>query len=72
MYEAWIDGSLEAEIEFLGDFAGRSEADELTQFAGVSHLNISLAEQARGDPQTGFADADRAVAPCWIHVREPN
>ena len=62
MYEASIDGSLEAEIEFLGDFAGRSEADELSQFAGISHLNISLAEQARGDPQTGFAHADRAVA----------
>jgi len=62
MYEASIDGSLQAEIDFLRDVAGRSEADELTHFAGVSHLNLSLAEQARGDQQTGFAHADRAVA----------
>jgi DNA-binding SARP family transcriptional activator len=53
---------LQAEIDFLRDVAGRSEADELTHFAGVSHLNLSLAEQARGDQQTGFAHADRAVA----------
>jgi LuxR family maltose regulon positive regulatory protein len=62
MYEGSIDGPLGDEIEFLLELAGRSEADELTQFAGVSHLNIALAEQARGNAETALAHADRAIS----------
>jgi DNA-binding SARP family transcriptional activator len=62
MYEASIDGGISDEIDFLRDLAGRTEADELTQFAGVSHLNISLAEQARGEAEACLGHADKAIA----------
>ena len=61
-YEASLDGSLGAEIEALRDLAARSEAEGLTHFAGVSHLNISLAERARGNAEVGFDEADLATS----------
>jgi DNA-binding SARP family transcriptional activator len=61
MYEASLDGPLSNGIAYLSDLALRSEADRLTHFAGVSRLNIAILEQARGDSDAAYLNADQAI-----------
>jgi DNA-binding SARP family transcriptional activator len=60
-YEASLDGGIGALIEALEEIAAQSEAEDLSHFAGVSHLNLAVAELARGNVTGSFTNADLAV-----------
>jgi DNA-binding SARP family transcriptional activator len=61
MYEASLDGSLAESIRSLEELATQSSTDALTHFAGVSHLNLAIIEQARGNFATALRHADTAI-----------
>jgi DNA-binding SARP family transcriptional activator len=60
-YECSLDGRLAELIETLEELVSQSDAGDLSHFAGVSHLNLSLAEHARGDNRAALLHADLAV-----------
>ena len=60
-YEASLDGSLQDLVDVLTDLGELSEASALPHFAGVSYLNLSLAEQAKGDAAAALEHAELAV-----------
>ena len=60
-YEASLDGSLQDLVDVLKDLGQLSEASALPHFAGVSYLNLSLVEQAKGDAAAALEHADLAV-----------
>ena len=60
-YEASLDGSLQDLVDVLTDLGELSEASEMPHFAGVSYLNLSLAEQAKGDADAALEHAELAV-----------
>jgi ATP/maltotriose-dependent transcriptional regulator MalT/DNA-binding SARP family transcriptional activator len=60
-YESSLDGRLSEFVETLEELVAQCDAEELSHFAGVAHLNISLAEHARGDSRAGLLHADLAV-----------
>jgi ATP/maltotriose-dependent transcriptional regulator MalT/DNA-binding SARP family transcriptional activator len=61
MFEASLDGSLAESIQFLEDLAAQSESETLTHFAGVSHLNLAILEQTRGNVDIALRHADSAI-----------
>ena len=61
-YEASLDGQLGDLIDLLKDIASQSESGDLTHFKGVSYLNLSLAEQARGDLSVSATHASLAIS----------
>ncbi|HET9344646.1 MAG TPA: hypothetical protein VFO05_03010, partial [Candidatus Limnocylindrales bacterium] len=60
-YESSIDGRISELTDVLQELVARSESEGYSHFAGVSHLNLSLAEVARGDVAAAIAHADLAV-----------
>jgi ATP/maltotriose-dependent transcriptional regulator MalT/DNA-binding SARP family transcriptional activator len=60
-YESSLDGRLAELVDTLEQVLAKCDADELSHFAGVAHLNLSLAEHARGDSRSGLLHADLAV-----------
>jgi DNA-binding SARP family transcriptional activator len=61
-YAASLDGDIDALVDIMEEVAATSEQQDLLHFAGVSHLNLSLAEYARGSVPAGLAHAEFAVA----------